>query len=42
MMVLLLYDDDNAAAGDAIKLSGILTSSFHKYRKKHQHTVMHN
>lgn len=41
-MVLLLYDDDNAGGGDAIKLSGILTSSFHKYRQNHQHTVMHN
>ena len=39
-MILLFYDDDDASAD--IKFSGILTSSLHKYRQKHQHTVMHN
>ena len=45
-MILLFHDDDddddNAAAFADIKLSGILTSSLHKYRQKYHHTVMHN
>lgn len=41
-MVSVFYDDANAtAAADDIKLSGIMTSSLHKYRQKHHYTVMH-
>ena len=39
--MILLFDDD-ANAADGITLSGIMTSSLHKYGQKHQYTVMHD